>query len=170
MLLVAAVQVAQWLYTRPVAPLLKHKQTSYGVILQSSGVSCAAASAANIARRHGRPATEKQMAAALGTTTLAGTSASQVIYGMRAVGFACRRVKVAGADPSRLKLPAMLFVDHPLVGPEGHAVALMALDQGQAEVWDPLWGRRLFSPAQLRHSWHGMAIECAPLAKTGAME
>lgn len=164
-LLIAAVQVAQWLHTRPVAPELTHKITSEGIILQSSGVSCAAASAANIARHHGLQATEKQMARALGTTALGGTSASQVVYGMADLGFSCRRVKVEGGDLTRLSLPAMIFVDHPLTGPESHAVVLMASSAKQAEVWDPLWGKRLWPPAELATRWHGFAIECTYLRK-----
>ena len=161
-LLVAAVQLAQWLYTRPVAPELTHLITSEGIILQSSGVSCAAASAANMARHHGRKVTEKQMAALLGTTTLGGTSASQVVYGMARIGFSCRRVKVPATAASRLKLPAMIFVDHPLTGPESHAAALIKTTSGRVEVWDPLWGKRLWSSSELTRRWHGFAIECIP--------
>ena len=164
-LLVASVQVAQWLYTRPAAPGLSHKITSDGVILQSSGVSCAAASAANMARRHGLLATEQQMAVALGTTALSGTSASQVVYGMASVGFDCQRIKVPDADATGLKLPAMLFIDHPMTGPESHAVALMVASASQAEVWDPLYGKRLFTPQELAKRWHGFAIECRYLRK-----
>ena len=170
LLLVAVVQVAQWLYTRPAAPELTHKITEQGIILQTSGVSCAAASAANIARRLGLDATEKQMAEALGTTALGGTSASQVVYGMADLGFSCRRAKVALARLSTLKLPAMIFIDHPLTGPESHAAALMTAGPERVEVWDPLWGKRLWSRQELGQRWHGFAIECtypqpAPLRK-----
>ncbi len=160
-LLVAVVQVAQWLYTRPVAPELTHKITSAGIILQSSPVSCAAASAANMARRLGVQATERQMAEALGTTALGGTSASQVVYGMADLGFSCRRAKVAPGKVATLKLPAMIFVDHPMTGPESHAAALMAAGAKRVEVWDPLWGKRLWSHEELGQRWHGFAIECS---------
>ncbi len=164
-LLVAVVQVAQWLYTEPVAPDLTHKITSDGVILQSSGVSCAAASAANMARHHGVSLTEKRAAEVLGTTALGGTSASQVVYGMADLGFDCRRVKVPDDGAARLTLPAMIFVDHPMTGPESHAAALMAVSGDQAEVWDPLWGKRQFSHQELAKRWHGFAIECTYLRK-----
>ena len=54
----------------------------------------------------------------------------------------------------------MIFVDHPMTGPESHAVALMATGPKRVEVWDPLWGKRLWSRQELAQRWHGFAIEC----------
>ena len=124
-LVVMAVQVVQWQYTRPVAPYLTPVMTPDGMVLQSSGTSCAAASGANIARVFGLAKSERDMAELFGTTTRTGTSAAQVMYGMRQLGITTRKVEIADVDISRLTVPAMLFVDHPVTGPESHAVAYM---------------------------------------------
>lgn len=116
---------AQWYYTRPVAPGLTHEMTTDGVILQTSGVSCAAASGANIARAFGLGKTEKEMAELFGTTKLLGTSDAQVVYGMRTLGFVADRVEIPGADPAQLASLALLSVGHPDTGPESHAVAFI---------------------------------------------
>lgn len=153
-----AFQGAQWFYTRPVAPDLTHAMTTDGVILQSSGVSCAAASGANIARALGRETTEKEMAALFGTTKRLGTADAQVVYGMRTLGFIADRVEIPGADPAQLASLAMLFVDHPDTGPESHAVAFMRFAHDQAEIWDPLVGKRFLTRSQLAATWHGRGI------------
>lgn len=157
-LLVLTVQYVQWQYTRPVAPSLTHVTTSDGVILQSSGVSCAAAAGANIVRHFGLEKTERNMAELFGTTTRAGTSAAQVMYGMHQLGIASHKVEIPDADLTHLTVPAMLFVDHPVTGPETHAVAYMALHQGKAEVWDPLVGKRWLTQPQLAQIWHGHGL------------
>lgn len=155
LLCIGAVEHAVWKFSRPVAPDLRDEVRD-GVVLQTSGVTCAAASAANLLRATGRPATEREMAAAFGTTTL-GTSAGQVVEGLRALGYACDKVEVA--DASALPLPAILFVDHAQAGPEGHAVALMAAAE-RVEVWDPLVGRVLQSRSDLARVWRGRAVAC----------
>ncbi len=162
LLLVAAVQTAQWQYSRPVAGQLRSIVTSDGVVLQSSGVSCAAASAANLVRLHGkRGVTEQQMARALGTTDLAGTSSSQIIYGLAKHDSSCRRVFVARLDPRRVKAPAFFFVDHAIAGEEAHAVLYVGGSKGRVEIWDPLVGKRRYTVAKLRRIWHGRAITCS---------
>jgi hypothetical protein len=160
LLLVTAVELAQFQYTRPVAPLLRSIITSDGVVLQSHEASCAAASAANIARRLGVEVDEREMARRLGTTTLGGTSSAQVVHGMRGLGFSCERLELDLSGLAGRVPPLMLFVDHPAIGPESHAVAWFGLHQGKHEIWDPLTGRRFRDPAQLRAIWHGRGVGC----------
>ncbi len=152
-LLVGAIEIIQRQYTR--VPDLGERVVD-GVVLQTSGVSCAAASAANLLRQHGLPASEREMAALLGTTNL-GTSGAQLIHGLRGVGFACTRVDAASGDPAT---PAILFVDAPGSGRESHAVLAARLDAAGATLLDPLSGRVELSRRALTAIWHGSGLRC----------
>jgi hypothetical protein len=59
----------------------------------------------------------------------------------------------------RLKVPAMIFIDHPSAGEESHAVAYMGNHLDSAEIWDPLEGKRFVTSQQLKKIWHGRGIE-----------
>jgi predicted double-glycine peptidase len=157
-LLILVVEVIQWNYTRPIAPRLKNIVASSGTVMQTSNASCAAASAASIARTFGIQKTEKEMAELFGTT-VAGTSGAQVIYGMRKIGIASKKVEVLDSDSERLKSPAMIFIDNQFTGPESHAVAYMGVNQDKAEILDPLEGMRFLTKNQLAKIWHGRGIE-----------
>lgn len=157
-LLIFVIQFIQWNYTLPIAPRLKDIVAASGTVMQTSNSSCAAASGASIARTFGIQKTEKQMADLFGTT-VGGTSGAQVIYGMRKIGFASKKVEVPASDPERLKSPAMIFIDNQFTGPESHAVAYMGLNKDKAEIWDPLEGKRFLTKDQLAKIWHGRGIE-----------
>ncbi len=157
-LLILVVEVIQWNYTRPIAPRLKNIVASSGTVMQTSNASCAAASGASIARTFGIQKTEKEMAELFGTT-VAGTSGAQVIYGMRKIGIASKKVEVLDSDSERLKSPAMIFIDNQFTGPESHAVAYMGVNQDKAEILDPLEGMRFLTKNQLAKIWHGRGIE-----------
>jgi predicted double-glycine peptidase len=157
-LLIFVIEIIQWNYTRPIAPRLKNIVASSGTVMQTSNASCAAASAASIARSFGIQKTEKEMAELFGTT-VAGTSGAQVIYGMRKIGIASKKVEVPDSDSERLKFPAMIFIDNQFTGPESHAVAYMGVNQDKAEILDPLEGMRLLTKSQLAKIWHGRGIE-----------
>ena len=157
-LLIFVIQVIQWNYTRPIAPRLKDIVASSGTVMQTSNATCAAASGASIARTFGMQKTEKEMAELFGTT-VGGTSAAQVIYGMRKIGFLSNKVEVPDSDPVRLKSPAMIFIDNQITGTESHAVAYMGFNKNKVEIWDPLEGRRFLNKNQLAKIWHGRGIE-----------
>jgi predicted double-glycine peptidase len=142
--------------TRPVYRELSELETTDGVVLQTSSVSCAAAAAANILRGLGHKATEEEMAKALATTAF-GTSDAAILIGLRSLGFACRKVTVSSFRD--VASPAMLFVDHPATGAESHVVALASSNREHAEILDPLSGRLWMTEAQLREIWHGKALE-----------
>ncbi len=157
--LVIGIQIIQYNYTRPIASKLHESVTPSGHIMQTSGSSCAAASAAIIAGSFGIEKTEKEMAVLFGTSVF-GTSDAQVIYGMRKTGFSCKKVEIPNADPEKLNTPAMLFIDHPMTGPESHAVVCMGFRDGKAEIRDPLhYDIRFQSKEELAKVWHGRGIE-----------
>ncbi len=160
LLMVVAAEVAHWQYARLAAPGLRHLATSDGVVLQSSDATCAAASAANLLRLSGVQATERQLAVRFGSSVLFGTSIAQVVFGLRELGYDCRRFAEDPSSESSPPLPALLLVDHPAVGEEGHLV-LATRRQGQRlEVLDPLTGRRELSRSELRRRWHGRGLHC----------
>lgn len=158
-LVVAAIPVMQWNYSRPVP--LRDDISPSGRVSQTSPVSCAAASGATILRTFGQPRTEREVAALYGTSML-GTSAAQVIYGNMQIGIVSRKIDLPDRDPARLTAPAMLFVDNPFSGPESHAVAFLGLAQGMAVVWDPLTGLARYDQSRLASFWRGHAIEFDP--------
>lgn len=157
--LIGIVCVVEWDFTSPIAAQLENRTTG-DVVLQSTGASCAAASAANLARQLGVARTEAQMAALLGTTRF-GTSPAQVVKGLEQVGIACRRTIVKEVDPGRLALPSILFLP-PAGDRAGHAVLLAGTDGLHFVVLDPLVGRRVVTHSELVSRWAGHAVECAP--------
>lgn len=128
-----------------------------GVIMQSNGSTCAAAACANIAGYLGKPKTEAEMVALLGTTD-AGTSPAQVVYGMSALGFQCRKHRVPDGDISRIRPPAVIFV-HAGTEADGHAAAYIRMEDGRAEIWDPSSGKALHDPKEFVKKWGGRAVE-----------
>jgi protein-S-isoprenylcysteine O-methyltransferase Ste14 len=157
-MLVGSVGYVQWSFTRPLEGVVEVRETPEGVVLQSTGATCAAATAANLLRIWGRSADERMMAERFNTTQM-GTATGQVVLGLAELGLACRKIEVA--SPEALRLPAMLFVDHPAAGPESHAVALVQVGP-QIEVWDPLVGKVFLSADGLAAIWHGRAVDCVP--------
>ncbi len=139
-------------------PELARPQISEGgVIMQTSGSSCAAVACANIAGLLGTPKSEADMVALLGTT-VAGTSPGQVVYGMRELGFSCKKRMIPDRDITRIRPPAVVFVNLS-TEIDGHAVALMRVKDGRAEIWDPSFGKSLREPNDFAKTWGGRAVE-----------
>jgi len=137
---------------------------SEGVVLQTNPSTCAAASAANIARYFGIDATEARMVELL-HTTWAGTSPAQLVYGFRALGLDAKKVQHLDRDLAKVNPPAVLLVD---VGeePDAHAVAYMARKGDLFEIWDPNGGRRDVPLGTIQQRWRGRAIEVRQSADT----
>lgn len=155
-LLLAAIILFRWWGTWPIADTLAEMTDDDKVVLQSSGSSCAAATAANILSAFGIHETEAALAGEMGTTVI-GTSRGRVAFAMWRRGLRCRSVHVTSF--TEVKPPAALVVDHPATGPETHMVALMAIVGDKAEIWDPLKGKILMTAAELNAQWHGRALE-----------
>jgi predicted double-glycine peptidase len=128
-----------------------------GLIRQTSATTCAAAACANVARAYGMEKTEREMVELLGTTDN-GTTTGQIFYGMRRIGFECRKRRIADRDFTRLNAPALLFVTHGNI-PLGHAVSYMGHKDGKAEIWNPSAGKQVMTREQLAQTWLGHAVE-----------
>jgi len=161
-LLIAAVQYVQWMYTRPLAPQLGESISSDGIFLQSSGSSCVAASAANILQTFGIKKTEKEMAELFGTNLIRGTSVAQIVYGLRKISFSGKKKFIKDSDLTKLKAPAIIFLNDE-DGGIPHAVAYMGSIDKKAEIWDPAGGKAFWTEDKIKKHWHGRAIEIRKL-------
>lgn len=162
--LLVAMLLPQWSFTRPIADHLQHEAERDGTILQSSGSSCVAASGANIARLLGMASIdEPAMARRMGTTAL-GTGMPQAVVAMRELGIECTPSGPRNTDPAQLATPAFLFVDDAAAGPEGHAIVLQRImADGRFALIDPLYGKSIKTRAALDAVWHGLAAGCRRL-------
>jgi predicted double-glycine peptidase len=141
---------------QPFLPDLEHK-TKNGVILQTNGSTCAAAACANIARYFGVERTEADMVKVL-NTTWAGTSAAQIVYGMRSLGFEAKKVNSRDRNPRDLTTLAILLVDSG-GQVDGHAVAFMGMTGPECTIYDPATGPVFINAEKLKETWRGHAIE-----------
>jgi predicted double-glycine peptidase len=157
-LLIIALQIFFSRKTISVIPYLKEEQISDGVVLQTSGYSCAPAVCASIARLYGINKNEKDMAIVL-KTTVDGTDNAHIIYGMQELGFRCKKINIKDLNHKKIKPPAMIFVDHPVTGPESHAVGYMGYNNKEIEIWDPLVGKTFTETILFKKIWHGRGIE-----------
>ena len=146
-------------FQSPVAHELVARRTEDGVILQSSDASCAAATLANVASRFGLQRTEAELARLLGTTSF-GSTPGQMRYALAELGIEYRTLNCRTPRLGEVRTPAVLFVDHPSVGSEGHAVGYFGRVGELYEIWDPLVGKVLWSEPKSRERWHGNGIEC----------
>jgi hypothetical protein len=143
--------------SRPIAPELRAVERD-GVVLQSSGVSCVSASAANLLRLHGVTVTEAQMAELTGATRDGATSA-QLLVGLSEMGLDGRRSFHADRDLSRVPLPAVIFYGDEYGTP--HAVVLAERGVDDAVILDPLRGRVVLPRSAVEAWWDGEAVTCA---------
>ena len=128
-----------------------------GIVFQSNPSTCAAATAANIARSFGIDVNEADMIARLHTTWV-GTSPAQLVYGFRSLGLEARKVFHRDRDLSKVNPPAVLLVE---AGgePDAHAVAYMRRAGHEFEILDPSGGLRVVSGEKIGALWGGRAIE-----------
>jgi ABC-type bacteriocin/lantibiotic exporter with double-glycine peptidase domain len=145
-------------FTEPVAPELVER-VSDGIVMQMSGASRAAASAANLVRAYGIERTEREIAELLGTTKF-GTSPAQVMEGLGKLAFSCAKAVHADLDPRRVRVPAVLLLPPGAGSNAGHAVLLAGLDGDDVLVLDPLAGRQRLTRVELGRRWKGHAVEC----------
>ncbi len=161
-LLNVATAFSSFRFLAPVAPRLGEAHTLDGVILQTENSTCAAATLANIAGRFGDSLSEKEAAELLKTARL-GTQVGQIRSTIAALGYGYETLKPAETKSlSQVTAPAVLFIDHPNVGNEAHAVAYMGETERGFEIWDPLTGREIWNEAIMNRCWHGNGIMCSP--------
>lgn len=154
---VIAVEAQMRVIHRPYLGEIKELYTPEGIVKQSNGATCAAASCANIARLFGLDVNEADMIRVL-NTTWEGTSPAQMVYGLRSLGLGAQKTTSYECSIEDIRPPAVLLVD---VGgePDAHAVAYVGVVDNGFEIWDPNVGRLVKSSGDLHDNWRGHAIE-----------
>lgn len=129
-----------------------------GVVIQSTGYSCAPSSLATICRLYGRVLPEREAALAM-EAGLNGTTTDEMALGARAVGFPdatpvnnATLAQLAAADR-----PALLSIEFGGVR-NLHAVALLGLSSTTVYIADPLVGLHAMSYAAFARRWDGEAV------------
>lgn len=128
------------------------------VCLQSSASTCGPASAATILKRFGLPASEAVLARDAHTSA-SGTEIWYLVRTLRQRGLQCQ-FRTRLVDWSAVRPPAIVGVTLPGTG-SGHFVALLGANGSRYEVADPLTGRHVIEPLDLRatHVFTGFAVE-----------
>jgi len=136
-----------------------------GVCLQSSGYSCAPASAAMLLHLYGVKASEDEMARLCvtrrGSTVTSGTSESGLLRGLR-LKLEDRAIpKISTPAYEQIPTPSLVTIQ---VGPRtGHSILVSAVEPGQVRVLDPRYGPGVLPRAQFEKVWQKSAIYVEPL-------
>jgi hypothetical protein len=137
-----------------------------GVILQTTGVTCAPASLSNILKLYGVVLSESDAARVMRTTYF-GTLVKQTIDGARRVGFSQPRFEsltLAGISPN--DEPMILLVK--LFGEwDRHAVALLGVTSETLIIADPLKGLVRQPKIGFDREWRGAVIRMGPSSSSG---
>jgi predicted double-glycine peptidase len=135
-----------------------------GVCHQTSGYSCAAASAAMLLHRHGVRATEQEMAelcaTRAGSTAVSGTSDSGIMRGLRIKLEGRATPVITTPDYDRIPVPALVAIRiHDRLC---HCILVQAVEPDQVRVVDPLYGGCSIPREQFERTWLKAAISVQP--------
>jgi len=148
-----------------------HQKNAYGgmevkdhdslevLIKQSTNFSCTSASICTLAKKFDINVSEKEVAK-LSRLTKLGANAGQVRFALHKLGINYHTLTSKFTNPHKIKAPAILYVDNPIVGFEGHAIVYLGKSHYGFEIWDPVGLNIYMSEEELREIWHGNGIEC----------
>jgi len=139
--------------------LVKENNTSGMFIKQSTNFSCTSASISTISKVFDMNISEKYIAK-LSRLTKLGANAGQVRFALNALGIKYHSLTGKFLNPNKIKVPAILYVDNPIVGFEGHAIVYLGKSHYGFEIWDPVGLNIYLSEEEIRKIWHGQGIEC----------
>ena len=112
------------LHTKANAPLIAdelYELKQDGMIMQTSGYSCSAATLANVLAHYGVYKTERELALVIRTTRF-GTTDKNTVEGMAKLNFDCQLMTRSADEMLTMEMPVVLFIYHPITGPETHTV------------------------------------------------
>lgn len=134
-----------------------------GCLTQSSGWTCAPATAAMLLHHYGIPATEGEMAYRAGTSYL-GTDVPSIVRALeeKAAPNLVARGMRADYDACRQRTsPFYACIDVPGLG--GHAILVLSVRADEVELIDPRFGRRQTVPrAEMEPTWQGRIVFLEP--------
>lgn len=139
--------------------LVKENNISNMFIKQSTNFSCTSASIATITRSFDLNVSEKEIAK-LSRLTKLGANSGQVRFTLHKLGIKYHSLTGKFVSPNKIKAPAILYVDNPIVGFEGHAIVYLGKNHYGFKIWDPVGLNIYLSEEELREIWHGNGIEC----------
>jgi len=103
----------------------------------------------------------KEQASELLRVTKFGANLGQIRYALHRLGVGYESLRGQYKELKDVKPPAILFVNHPSVGVDGHAVVYFGLkDDGRYKIWDPLKGKIELSQKDIKDIWNGNGIRC----------
>jgi hypothetical protein len=138
---------------------VKGNNTSKMFTKQSTNFSCTSASVATLAKTLDINVSEKKVAQ-LSRLTKRGANAGQVRFALNKLNIKYHSLTQRFIDPNKIKAPAILYVDNPIVGFEGHAIVYLGKGHYGYEIWNPVGLHIYLSEKELRKIWHGRGIEC----------
>jgi hypothetical protein len=138
-------------YAKPVMvplPALTGDHWRQGVCIQSGGSTCGPASAATLLRFYGKQATELEIATECYTCGT-GTENWYLARALRRRGLPVS-VRITRPQPDRIPLPSIAGTQLGGPGGSGHFIVILGEVSGRYLVGDPLSGRMLIAPDDLR--------------------
>ncbi|MBI3039188.1 hypothetical protein HYY75_09100 [bacterium] len=145
----------------PSATITSKMLSDDGVIIQSTGSTCAPSSLANIIRFYGNKCDETEACLAM-QTGMNGASDNEMVLGAKALGF-------PGAVPWRTTLEAIASEDLPLIISikyfdvwDYHAVAIFGISSHVVTVADPMVGIVGYPRKSFHEIWRGKAVRLGP--------
>ncbi len=127
---------------------------------QATREGCGPAALAAVCRYYGISATEAELAKLAGTTPR-GTAMLGLLKAARAKGLAAEGRKYTVETLAAAPRPCILFFH------AGHFAVLTGVRGHRFYLADPSLGARIFTPAQLRHTWHGETLLLGPTSGGG---
>ena len=138
---------------------IKHSKKFKGGFLQTTNYTCTSASIATVAMRFGIDIDEK-IASKLTRVTKFGADLGQIRYALNQLGIEYETLNGKYKTLKEIKPPAILFVNHPVIGKDGHSVVFLGIKKGLFKIWDPLQGEKLLSKEDIENIWNGNGLRC----------
>lgn len=142
-------------YAKPlIAPLHAEFPVRWvdGVCIQSTPSTCGPASAATLLARWGRTTSERELARECFSYG-GGTENWYIARALRRRGLEAHYVLTAPM-PMHLPFPSIAGTEYHGRGGSGHFIVILGQQEGRYLIGDPLVGRLLLTPAQLRQQYY----------------
>jgi len=143
---------------QPIYTLVSSTPPKNNGFLQSTNYSCTSASIATIALQYNKKIDEKYIAYISGLSKFGATSA-QIRYTLNKLHLNYTTLINTALKLNKIEPPAIIYIDHPSLGVESHAVAYLDYNYTSYKVWDPLQGTRVILKSEMNHIWHGNGIK-----------
>jgi len=144
-----------------IGDLVKESKRLDGGFLQTTNYTCTSASIATVAIHFGIDIDEK-IASKLTRVTKFGADLGQIRYALNQLRIGYETLNEKYKHLKDVKPPAIIFIDHPAIGKEGHAVVFLGLKGKKYKIFDPLIGERLLLAKEIEPIWHGNGVSCFP--------